>query len=116
AGPHVMIDAVVGEIRPASAIPAEGRLLPVEHPLPLLEPGQGLGRLAPELLRIVRGRALPRDDLRIESSHHASPLSRSLYRWIFPAAFLGRSGTNSIQRGYLYGAMRSFTNFFSSSD
>src|SRR5918911_1681135 len=29
---------------------------------------------------------------------------RSLKRWILPVAVLGSSGTNSIQRGYLYGA------------
>src|SRR6185437_15221250 len=32
---------------------------------------------------------------------------RSLKRWILPVAVLGRSVTNSIQRGYLYGARRS---------
>src|SRR5262245_33402650 len=43
------------------------------------------------------------------------PQSRSLYRWIFPVAVFGSSGTNSIQRGYLYGASLPFTNSFSAS-
>src|SRR5262245_39550064 len=36
-------------------------------------------------------------------------LARSLKRWILPVAVLGSSATNSIQRGYLKGARRSFT-------
>src|SRR5438132_14050911 len=41
--------------------------------------------------------------------------SRNLNRWILPVAVFGSSGTNTIQRGYLNGARRSFTNAFSSS-
>ena len=40
---------------------------------------------------------------------HALPAARSLKRWILPVAVFGSSGTNSIQRGYLYGASRLFT-------
>ncbi len=40
---------------------------------------------------------------------------RSLNRWIFPVAVLGRSVANSIQRGYLYGASFAFTCALSSS-
>ena len=39
----------------------------------------------------------------------AASRSRSLKRWILPVAVLGNSGRNSIWRGYLYGARRSFT-------
>src|SRR5439155_27026173 len=41
--------------------------------------------------------------------------ARSLNRWILPVAVFGSSSTNSIQRGYLYGAIRVFTNSLSSS-
>src|SRR5581483_4134015 len=36
-------------------------------------------------------------------------IARSLKRWILPVAVFGSSGMNSIQRGYLNGARRSFT-------
>src|SRR3989441_6170733 len=51
------------------------------------------------------------------SLHDALPISqwRSLKRWILPVAVLGSSPTNSIHRGYLYGAILSLTNAFSSS-
>src|SRR5512133_702836 len=39
----------------------------------------------------------------------------NLKRWIFPVAVLGSSGTNWIQRGYLYGASRLLTCICSSS-
>src|SRR5512134_1118248 len=35
---------------------------------------------------------------------------RSRYRWSLPVAVLGSSATNSTHRGYLYGAIRDFTN------
>src|SRR5882672_964003 len=44
----------------------------------------------------------------------SAPISRSLNLWIFPVAVFGSSSTNTIQRGYLYGARRSFTNALSS--
>src|SRR6266511_3821667 len=40
---------------------------------------------------------------------------RNLNRWILPVAVFGSSGTKVIQRGYLYGAILSLTNTFSSS-
>src|SRR5262245_15997604 len=43
------------------------------------------------------------------ATYPAASRCRSLYRWIFPVAVLGSSGTNSTQRGYLYGASRSLT-------
>src|SRR5690349_10646223 len=106
-----MVDAVVREVRAPAAVPAERRRLPVEDALPLLEPWKRLGRLAPELLGVVGRALLPARDLRVDGHWR----SRSLYRWIFPVAVFGSSSTNSIQRGYLYGAMRLFTNCFSSS-
>src|SRR5438128_9410987 len=43
-------------------------------------------------------------------------VTRSLKRWIFPVAVLGRPSTNSTQRGYLNGASRSLTKRCSSSE
>ena len=45
----------------------------------------------------------------------ASPLSRSMKRWIFPVAVFGRLSTNSIQRGYFHGPIARFTCTLSSS-
>ena len=45
----------------------------------------------------------------------AASRSRSLKRWILPVAVLGNSAMNSMLRGYLYGASRSFTKCLSSS-
>src|SRR6266403_1657093 len=42
-------------------------------------------------------------------------LLRKRKRWIFPVTVLGRSSTNSTQRGYLYGANLFFTWFCNSS-
>src|SRR5205814_4238309 len=57
--------------------------------------------------------AQPRGLQRLERAvvHQA----RSLKRWILPVAVFGSSPTNSIQRGYLYGAILSLTKAFSSS-
>src|SRR5207244_13032086 len=114
-------------VREPAAIPTEGRRLPIEDALPFLEPRDLLGGAAPEALGVARGLALPVHHAlaRVRGGHpirsaaqarvHAGVRSRSLNRWIFPAAFFGSSGTNSIQRGYLYGVIRPFTNALSSS-
>src|SRR5690606_37699654 len=47
------VEAVVGEVRLAAHEPGGVRLVPLEHPLPRLEPVELPGRLAPERLRIV---------------------------------------------------------------
>src|SRR2546423_7659664 len=62
--------------------------------------------------RCVHELVLERRAARVDGQdHHA----RSLKRWIFPVAVLGSSVTKSIQRGYLYGAILSFTKPFISS-
>src|SRR5439155_4523273 len=115
-GRDVVVDGVVREVRHAARVPTEGRRLPVEDALPLLEPRQLLGGAAPELLGVVGGLFAPRaNGLERIGLAHPEARSRSLKRWIFPVTVLGSSGTNSIQRGYLYGVIRPFTNAFSSS-
>ena len=101
-GRDVMVDGVVREVRHAARVPTEGRRLPVEDALPLLEPRQLLGGAAPELLGVVGGLFAPRaNGLERIGLAHPEARSRSLKRWIFPVTVLGSSGTNSIQRGYL---------------
>src|SRR2546422_415100 len=63
----------------------------------------------------VLGRHEPLHESALIVRHQSPPRSRSLKRWILPVAVFGSSPTNSIQRGYLYGVMRSLTNAFSSS-
>jgi len=70
---HVVVDAVVGEVRQAAAIPAERRRLPLEHALPLAEPGQRLCRASPEALGILGRLALPRRDLALQRAHVVLP-------------------------------------------
>src|SRR3989442_1765583 len=67
-----------------------------------------------DVVRVLR-RDEPLDQHALIACHQTPPRSRSLKRWIFPVAVLGSSSTNSIQRGYLYGVIRPFTNSLSSS-
>ncbi len=52
---------------------------------------------------------------RVNAFYRLAASSRSLKRWILPVAVLGRSFTNSIQRGYLCGASRALMCCLSSS-
>src|SRR5438552_1064070 len=74
--------------------------------------GNDGARQAPEARPLMRPERLGVQCLQtpiIERRH-----ARSLKRWIFPVAVFGSSATNSIHRGYLYGAILSFTKLFSS--
>ena len=64
----------------------------------------------------ARQRRARRFRTRHRLGHCDRPASRSRRRkrWILPVAVFGSSPTNSIQRGYLYGASRSLTKAFSS--
>src|SRR5215467_938706 len=63
----------------------------------------------------VEGRTILMQQKQQRAPHDTVPRARSLKRWILPVAVFGSSSTNSIQRGYLYGAILSFTKAFSSS-
>ena len=67
-------------------------------------------RPACEAAPLVRAQARSASVERLQRAVvHGSVRSRSLKRWILPVAVFGSSATNSIQRGYLYGAILSFT-------